>query len=128
MEERYKAILALVKNTAKGNRFKEDLERLLPLIENGSLDMEIKNRLLVELYRFLVYSGTEVSIDPRGDTRMKLDILFDIRDAIQSGVVDDGILEKTAARISLMRDNIDNPFKIIDERSAFFKKYPDAMF
>ena len=60
---------------------KQLYDRVLSSIKEKDLSDNLKKQLLVELYRYSFYEGTQTSPDARGDNDLKVGILLNIEKA-----------------------------------------------
>ena len=79
------------------------------LNNNNTLDDELENQLLNELYKFTQIGNTITSIDPRGDSTLKYNALNEIKKSIENNNLSKDSLEYLKKMNDMCLDYFLNP-------------------
>ena len=82
MKEENNEIISFINRKLDGERHGELIKEILELVSKSSIEDELENELLCELYRFLKFSSAITSLDSRGDMAFKTSPLSNIKNAL----------------------------------------------
>lgn len=102
------------------------IKEIVKLLNNNTLDDELENQLLNELYKFTQIGNTITSIDPRGDSTLKYNALNEIKKSIENNNLSKDSLEYLKKMNNMCLDHFLNPLILRKKQQDFFSKYPGA--
>ena len=109
--------------------FKDLLYELIDLLkQNDSIERELKYKTLVELFKFMKFGNTHISLDPRGERSAKYSALKPIVDAVKKEELGQHIVDNLKQINELCLSYILDPLKLNKEELKFSLEKPGAKF
>ena len=111
----------------KGDAFENSYLVAIDNVNSGDFDVDIKLKVLVELWKFTFLLDISSSVDPRGDIRGKNDVLLNISKALDT--------ETLIFQCNFLKDMnkkimnyFNNPLVMIEENKKFHEEFPGITF
>ena len=128
MKEENKEIISFINHKLDGERYGELIKEILELVSKSSIEDELENKLLCELYRFLSFSNAITSLDSRGDTAFKTSPLYNIKNALINNDFKKENVEILITVNNACQRHFLKPWIIEKESREFRAKNPGARF
>ena len=121
-------IINELENTNPHFRFGDSVKEIIELLKNNPLEDELEYLLLKELYKFMKFGDTTISIDPRRDLNIKLNTLFGIKQALENNNFTQDSIEILKQTNDRCLEYLLDPLKIKKESEDFNNRHPGARF
>ena len=107
---------------------KEEVILITNLIEQRELNDKLTYDLLVELYKYIIFSNIHFTVDPRVEEDLRSSYILSVKNAIENKNLTEEQIKNLKDLNEKCLSYILDPLKLKREYDEFYKKNPDAIF
>lgn len=107
---------------------KEEVILITNLIEQRELNDKLTYDLLVELYKYIIFSNIHFTVDPRVEEDLRRSYILSVKNAIENKNLTEEQIKNLKDLNEKCLSYILDPLKLKREYDEFYKKNPDAIF